>query len=141
MKDEALHWFAVQAKPASEALAESALRSMHVETLLPRGSKSLTGPPTRAPGCEKAAISGIPVCALLLAGIRERMDADGCVELEGQALAAADGVDIMYGPICGWSGAFERDLSDGQRVVILLRTLEQCGLVVDGNWVERTENA
>ena len=50
------------------------------------------------------------------------MDADGCVELEGQALAAADGVDIMYGPICGWSGAFERDLTAAHSATVPLVT-------------------
>jgi transcriptional antiterminator RfaH len=172
MKGETLHWFAVQAKPASEALAESNLRSLHVETLYPRVQKAVRrrGRSSRmvkrpffpgylfarfAPEESLRAVTysrgvtrvlgtkskPLPVEDAIIDGIRERMDECGCVALEAHALKAGDAVDILEGPFCGWSGVFERDLSDGQRVVILLQALEQCRLVVHRDWVERTESA
>jgi transcriptional antiterminator RfaH len=172
MKDDTLHWFAVQAKPASEALAETNLRLQHMETLYPqvqkvvrrRGRKSRNVKRPFFPGYLFARFAPadslrsvtyslgvtrvvgtreqpLPVEDAIIDDIRERMDARGCVTLEEPALKAGDSVDIMDGPFCGWSGVFERELSDGQRVVILLQALEQCRLVVDRDWVGRAENA
>ena len=172
MNDDTLHWFAVQAKPASEALAESTLRSLDVETLFPRvqktvrrrGRKSRTIKRPFFPGYLFARFAPeqslravtysrgvtrvvgtkeqpLPVEDAIIDGIRERMDYCGCVALEEHALKAGDAVDVLDGPFCGWSGVFELDLSDGQRVVILLQALEQCRLVVDRDWVERAEAA
>ena len=83
----------------------------------------------------------LPVENSIIDGNRERMDDAGCVALEQRVLEAGDTVDIFDGPFCGWSGVFVRDLSDGQRVVILLRALEQCRLVIDRDSVERAEVA
>ena len=172
MKDDTLHWFAVQAKPASEALAESTLRSLDVETLYPRvqkavrrrGRKSRTVKRPFFPGylfarfAPEESLRAVTYCRgvtrvvgtreqpwpvedAIIDGIRERMDACSCVALEERALKAGDAVDILDGPFCGWSGVFERDLSDGQRVVILLEALRQCRLVVDHDSVERARNA
>ncbi len=172
MKDDSLHWFAVQAKPASEVLAESTLRSLDVETLYPqvekalrrRGRKSRTVKKPFFPGYLFARFAPeqslravtysrgvtrvvgakerpLPVEDAIIDGIKERMNACGCVALEERALKFGDAVSIMDGPFCGWSGVFERDLSDGQRVVILLQALEQCRLVVDRDWVEHAEAA
>jgi transcriptional antiterminator RfaH len=167
MRGSTLHWFAVQAKPASEALAETTLRSLHVETLYPqvqkalrrRGRKSRTVKRPFFPGYLFARFAPeqslravaysrgvtrvvgakerpLPVEDAIIDGIKDRMDAFGCVALEKRALKSGDTVSIMDGPFCGWSGVFERDLSDGQRVVILLQALEQCHLVVNRDWVE-----
>lgn len=172
MRGSTLHWFAVQAKPASEALAESTLRSLDVETLYPqvqkalrrRGRKSRTVKRPFFPGYLFARFAPehslravaysrgvtrvvgtrerpLPVEETIINGIKERMDECGCVVLKQHDLNAGDAVDILDGPFCGWSGVFERGLSDGQRVVILLQALEQCRLVVDRDWVEPAGNA
>ncbi len=171
MKDETLHWFAVQAKPASEALAESTLRSLDVETLYPRVQKAVRRRGRKSRILKKPFFPGylfarfapeeslravtysrgvtrvvgtkqhpLPVEDAIIDGIKERMDAWGCVTLEEHVLKAGDAVDITDGPFCGWSGVFERDLSDGERVVILLQALEQGRLVIGRNSVERAEN-
>ncbi len=172
MKDDTLYWFAVQAKPTSEALAESTLQSLHVETLYPqvqkavrrRGRKSRTVKRPFFPGYLFARFAPeeslravtysrgvtrvvgtrerpLPVEDAIIDGIREHMDACGCVALEKHALKAGDAVDITDGPFCGWTGVFELDLSDGERVVILLQVLEQCRLVVDRDSVEPARDA
>lgn len=171
MSDETLQWFAVQAKPSSEAVAELTLQSLGMETLYPQVRKALRRRGREGRSVKRPFFPGylfarfvaeeslrvvtysrgvtrvvgtrerpLAVEDAIIEGIRERMDTCGCVALEERALQAGDAVDIMDGPFCGWSGVFERDLSDGQRVEIFLQALEQCRLVVDRDWVERAEN-
>lgn len=67
----------------------------------------------------------------LVDSIRERIGDDGCVGLNSRALAPGDAVRITEGPFWGWSGIFERELSDAGRVAILIETLQQqCRVVV-----------
>lgn len=175
MPGGALHWFAVQAKPASEAIAESSLQRMQLETLLPRvarmrkafSRRRRKGTPANRPlfpGYLFARFSPerslravsystgvsrvvgtterpLPVDDAIIAGLRGQMDAEGCVALQRLALVAGDTVQIMDGPFDTLAGVFERDLSDGQRVVILLRALQQCRVVVDRDSVERAASA
>lgn len=82
----------------------------------------------------------LPIEDAIIGSIRERMDDHGCVLLDAPALVAGDTVQVFSGPFGGWHGVFERDLSDGQRVVILLETLQHSRLVVDRDVVERTPN-
>ena len=72
----------------------------------------------------------------VITSIRERVGADGCVELEEDRLGANDRVRITSGPLAGWAGVFERELSDEQRVVILIETLQQCRVVVSREFLE-----
>lgn len=82
----------------------------------------------------------LPLDEAIIGSIRDRMDHNGFVALERQALTAGDGVKISSGPFGGWPGVFERDLKDGERVMILLETLQRCHLIVHRDSVERAEN-
>ena len=64
----------------------------------------------------------------------------GCVRWEERALAAGDAVRVSSVAFGDRHGLFERDLSEGQRVVILLETLQHCRLIVACDAAERTEN-
>lgn len=171
MSGTTFHWFAIQVKPASEGVVESALQSMQLETLLPRVQTPGRGRRRSRHAKRRPLFQGylfarfrpdlslravtycrgvtrvvgarerpIPIEDGIIGSIRERMDGCGCVSLEKSLLAAGDSVQVSSGPFGGWHGVFERDLSDGQRVVILLETLQHCRLVVDRDVVERTEN-
>jgi len=72
-----------------------------------------------------------PVDVRVIDSIRERIGEDGCVALVDRELAAGDAVRVTEGPLWGWSGVFERELSDTARVIILIETLQQpCRVVV-----------
>jgi transcriptional antiterminator RfaH len=83
----------------------------------------------------------IPVEDSIIASIRARMAADGCVELEEHRFGASDCVRITSGPLAGWSGVFERELTDSQRVVILIETLQQGRVVISRDLVELADAA
>ncbi|HEY5703940.1 MAG TPA: transcription termination/antitermination NusG family protein [Terrimicrobiaceae bacterium] len=78
----------------------------------------------------------IPVEDAIIADIRTRIGADGCVELIERGLGANDRVRITSGPLAGWSGVFERGLSDSQRVVILIEALKQGRVVISRDLLE-----
>ena len=72
-----------------------------------------------------------PVDVTVIESIRERIGENGCVELSDRGLTPGDTVRIMEGPLWGWAGVFERELSDASRVAILIETLQrQCRVVV-----------
>jgi transcriptional antiterminator RfaH len=72
-----------------------------------------------------------PVEVSVIDSIRERIGEDGCVALFDRGLVRGDPVRVISGPFWGWSGLFERELSDTARVAILLEMLErQCRIVV-----------
>lgn len=83
----------------------------------------------------------LPVDDGVITSIRERVGADGCVELVEDRLGANDRVRITSGPLAGWAGVFERELSDEQRVVILIETLQQCRVVVSREFLEFADAA
>ena len=72
----------------------------------------------------------------VIASLRERLGADGCVDLSTAPLGVGDSVRIAAGPLRGWSGVFERELSDERRVEILIETLERGRLVVSRDLIE-----
>jgi transcriptional antiterminator RfaH len=82
-----------------------------------------------------------PVEDAIVAAIRERLDADGCVELVERPFGAGDAVRITEGPLTGWSGIFDSALSDAQRVVILIDTLQQGRVVVRRDYLELSDAA
>ena len=76
----------------------------------------------------------------IIASIQRRTDADGCVALADPALAQGDAVRITMGVLGGWSGVFERELSDARRTAILIETLQQsCRVIVWRDEVERID--
>ena len=79
----------------------------------------------------------LPVEPPIIASLRTRMDAEGCVAFDPQpAFKPGDRVCVTAGPFAGWRGVFNAALSDNQRLVILLETLWQGRLVVRADWVE-----
>jgi transcriptional antiterminator RfaH len=83
----------------------------------------------------------LPVEEAIIASIRARVGADGCVELEEHQLSANDRVRITSGPLAGWFGVFERELSDSQRVVILIEMLQQGRVVIPRDFLEVSDAA
>jgi transcription antitermination factor NusG len=160
-------WFAVQARPGSEAVAEFNLRALPIETFLPLARRPIRHA-TRAPRLVRrplftgylfarfcAAVSlravkysrGVlrvvgasgqpwPVDDEIVATIRERIGPEGCVEFDARPFGAGDEVRIATGPLRGWCGVFDSELSDTERVVILIETLQRGRVVVPRDWLE-----
>ena len=83
----------------------------------------------------------IPVEDAIIASIRERIGEDGCVALDERRFGVRDCVRIISGPLAGWSGVFERELSDSQRVVILIEALQQGRVVISRDLLELSDAA
>jgi transcriptional antiterminator RfaH len=77
----------------------------------------------------------------IIAGIRERIGPDGCVELDERPFGAGDAVRITAGPLTGWSGVFDSQLADTERVVILIEALQQGRVVLRRDCLELSEAA
>jgi len=162
-----MQWFAIQARPGAETVAESNLRALSVETLLPLMRRALhhaTRTPRMVlrplfPGylfarfCATVSIRTVkysrgvvcvvggggqpwPVEDAIIADIRERIGPAGWVEMSERPLRIGDPVRIMAGPLAGWSGVFDSELSDAQRVVILIETLQQGRVVIRRDCLE-----
>jgi transcriptional antiterminator RfaH len=160
-------WFAIQTKVTSEKMAEASLRRLGLETLLPlrrpkpNGWRARKNPlkalfpgylfaylnlatqfraAAHACGVVRVVSAGerpLPLAADVIEGLRERMDALGCVRLDRRSFRPGESVRIIAGPLAGWQGAFDSALSDAERVVILLETLHEGRLIVRTDWVER----
>jgi transcriptional antiterminator RfaH len=83
----------------------------------------------------------VPVEDSIIASIRERIGEHGCVALDERRFGVRDCVRIISGPLAGWSGVFERELSDSQRVVILIETLQQGRVVISRDLLELSDAA
>jgi len=66
----------------------------------------------------------IPLGEEVVNAITDRIGADGFVRNNGVVLRKGDPVIVNDGPLQGLAGVFERELSDGERAVILLKTVE-----------------
>ncbi|OFV88962.1 MAG: hypothetical protein A3J75_06505, partial [Acidobacteria bacterium RBG_16_68_9] len=64
----------------------------------------------------------VPVADSIIADIESRMT-DGCVRLQPSPLRPGQRVEITAGPLQGFAGVFQHELSDTERVAILLDTL------------------
>jgi transcriptional antiterminator RfaH len=82
-----------------------------------------------------------PVDDAIVADIRERLGPEGCIELAARPFGAGDSVRITSGPLAGWSGIFDCELSDAERVVILIETLKQGRVVIRRDCLELSEAA
>lgn len=82
-----------------------------------------------------------PMDDAIVASIRDRVGAEGFVELADPVLRSGDSVRVAAGPLRGWSGIFDRSLSDAQRVVILVETLQQGRVVIRRDWLELSDAA
>jgi len=161
------HWFAIQTKVTGEKIGEASLRQLGLKTLLPllrrkpNGWRARRSPlkalfpgylfayldlatqlraAAHARGVVRVVSAGerpLPLASEVIEGLRERMDAVGCVKLDMRSFRRGEPVRIIAGPLAGWQGAFDSTLSDAERVVILLETLHDGRLVVRTDWVER----
>lgn len=82
-----------------------------------------------------------PVDDPIIADIQQRIGPEGCVELGERPFRAGDSVRITVGPLCGWAGVFDSELSDARRVVILIETLQQGRVVIGRDCLELSEAA
>jgi len=80
-----------------------------------------------------------PVDDEVIANVRERVGPDGFVELSERPLEPGDCVRVTEGPLAGWSGVFDSEMSDTQRVVILVETLQHGRIVMQRDWLELSE--
>jgi transcriptional antiterminator RfaH len=162
-----LQWFAIQARVGAETMAESSVRALTIETLLPlvrrsvhhatRVSRMVLRPlfpgyifarfgaavslravkysrgVTRVVG---AAGQPWPVDDAMIAEIRERIGPAGYVEMRERPFRSGDPVRVMAGPLAGWYGVFDSELSDAERVIILIETLQQGRVVIRRDYLE-----
>jgi transcriptional antiterminator RfaH len=77
----------------------------------------------------------------IIADIRERIGPEGCVEIEERPIRKGDFVRITAGPLSGWAGIFDSELSGAERVVILIETLRQGRVVIRRDCLELSEAA
>jgi transcriptional antiterminator RfaH len=167
-----IQWFAIQARVGAEAVAESNLRAIPIETLLPlahcrvhhatRRPRMALRPLFRgyffARFCAAASLRAVsysrgvlrvvggggrpwPVDDAVIAEIRERIGPEGCIELAERPFGAGDSVRVTAGPLAGWAGVFDSELSDAERVVILIETLRQGRVVIRRDWLELSDVA
>jgi transcriptional antiterminator RfaH len=166
-----MQWFAIQARPGVEVVAESNLRALPIETLLPL-VRRLVHHATRTPRmvlrplfpgylfgrfCAAASLRAVTysrgvlrvvggerpwsIDDAIVADIRERMGPEGYVQLDERPFRAGDRVSVTAGPLAGWSGVFDSELSDADRVIILVETLQQGRIVMRRDWLELSEAA
>ena len=160
-------WYAVQTRPAAEEVAAETLRTLELETVLPRVQR-LQGRGSTASFRRRPLFPGYlfvrchperhlhairysrgvirlvggrespaPIEDAVIEAFRGRMDDSGCVELDEPGFQRGDRVQIESGPFRGLLGVFERGLEDHVRVVILLEALQQAQLVLDRRCLSR----
>lgn len=169
---EEIQWFAIQARTGAEAVAESNLRALPIETLLPLMRRPVHHA-TRAPRMVlRPLFPGYlfarfcPVVSLrmvkytrgvlrvvggheqpwrvedaIISDIRERIGPEGYVELHDRPFQAGDRISVTAGPLIGWSGVFDSELSDTERVIILIETLQQGRVVIRRDCLELSKAA
>jgi transcriptional antiterminator RfaH len=159
---ESASWYALRSKPKQEVRADANLRAWGVETLLPMirslrvdGSREALFPgylfarfhaPTMTHKIRNTrgvtqlvGISHAPTAIddQIIAMLRERIGADGCVALDTD-LRAGDVVRVTAGPFRDFIGVFESSTTAAQRVTLLLAAVESpIRLSIDCAMVER----
>ena len=144
------NWYVVNTKPRKESQVESILTQAGFTVYLPRYSQDSTIKPffpgylflkfnypkeyqkiifTR--GVNKIIGNGqtpVPVGPEIINCLRSR-EKNGLIELMkyGEDPGPGDEIVVMEGPLKGLKGVFARDLSDGQRVMILLNYVSYQG--------------
>jgi transcriptional antiterminator RfaH len=161
-----VNWFAIQAKPRRESFASQNIGALGIEVLLPRikverllhgaarqGTKPLFPgyffarfSPVNAfesvkatQGVLRVVSSGrtpIPVHDEIIREIEARIQEDGLIRIQRQALPPGTLVTIQGGPLEGMMGRVERELDDRKRVAIFLETLFQARVLIEKRWIE-----
>lgn len=159
-----INWYAIQTKPCREDEAATNIRRLGLDVFLPMmkrkkyawgRSKTIIKPLfpgyifvrfspsphlhsiryTR--GVTRVVSSGdapLPLDDEIISVIKSRVGKDGFVTIGQNSLKAGDQVVINEGPLRGLAGIFEQDLSDGERAVVLLRTVEYQACVFVEKW-------
>jgi transcriptional antiterminator RfaH len=145
-------WYAIHTKPRQESLAESSLRQEGIETYFPKLRRRKTirrvrrwvtnplfpsyifarfdaGQSRRlvryANGIANiVSFGGQPAIVddSILGAIQEHAE-DAVVTLPPTPYRPGDLLEIQDGPLRGFQGVFEREMSDSDRVVVLLETI------------------
>jgi len=77
----------------------------------------------------------------LIDSIRSRLQ-NGCVVVQPASLVPGQTVRILEGPLQGLSAVFERELSDNQRVIVLLQALSyKARVAIDRGSVEQISDS
>jgi transcriptional antiterminator RfaH len=154
-----MKWYALQTRPHQEDRAEQNLQRLGLETLSPRikqekiirrvrrtvvsplfpgylfarfGMDAHYRAVSYARGVRRVVAFGSVPTSLpeaTIESIRSRLD-NGCVVIQPTALTPGQVVRIARGPLEGLEAVFEREMSDRQRVVLLLRALSYSARVV-----------
>ncbi len=147
-----MHWYAVNTKPHQEYPARLNLEAVGVETFCPqfrrrkmirRRMQTVVGPlfpgylfvncdletccrsVRYARGVRRIVAFGLtpePVALQVIEAIKARL-LNGELAVPAASFAPGQPVRIQDGPLQGLEAIFEREMSDHQRVVLLLRTL------------------
>lgn len=144
--EDSTSWYALAVKPRQEDRATDNLKAWGIPTLVPKVDVGATGRRKLLfPGYIFArfalahmahkirftrgisyivSFGGRPaeVADEIIAAISNRMRSDGAITL-GRSLRPGDPVVITAGPLRDFEGVFEEELSDGERVRILLDTV------------------
>jgi transcriptional antiterminator RfaH len=147
-----MNWYAIHTKPRQEHLAQTGLQREGIETFYPklkrrktirRVRKWVTGPlfpsyifarfdAVRSGRLVKYASGVIKIVSFggkpaivedaIITAITDHAE-DNVITVGPPSLKQGDRVEIQDGPLRGLQGVFEREMSDKDRVVILLETL------------------
>ena len=161
-----INWFAVHAKRSRESFAAANVAALGLEIFFPqalmeepRRKKFGTQPEplfpgyffarfapldflggvTSCPGVLRVVGAGrfpTPVEEFVIREIQDRVEADGLVKLRPQRLKPGDRIVIGSGPFEGIMGRVECEVSDRQRVAILLESLWYARVLVERRWIE-----
>jgi transcriptional antiterminator RfaH len=149
-----MNWFAIHTKPRQEDLAADALRLGEIETFFPKlrrkktirrklqwitrplfpryifarfdydQSQRLVHYANGVSRIVKFGDTPVIVDESIIQAIRDRA-VEEIVTVQPPSFQRGDLVEIQDGPLRGLQGIFERDLSDSERVLILLECLAQ----------------
>jgi len=155
---DSMNWYAIHTKPRQEALAQTSLQREKIETLFPklrrrrtirRVRRWVTGPlfpcyifarfdadtsrrlVRYANGVTNIVSFGTKPAIVddnIVAAILQHAEED-VVTVAPPKLKPGDVVEIQEGPLRGLQGVFERDMSDSDRVVVLLETIASAARV------------
>jgi transcriptional antiterminator RfaH len=160
-----MHWYAVSVKPHHETHAQRSLQRLEVETFCPqlkrarivRRKHETTITPlfpgylfarfhfqkdyravSYARGVRKIVEFGASPATVddeIIAAIKSRVE-DGYVTVPAVCFSPGQTVRITEGPLQGLHAIFEREMSDHERVILLLRALSfQARVIVDSQYV------
>lgn len=148
------NWYAIQTKPWREDQAANNLRRLGLDVFLPKikhkkivwgKCKAIIKPlfpnylfaqfsPSPylrsvryARGVNRVVSAGevpVPLDKEILQVIQSKVGKDGYIRIGSDSLKAGDQVIINEGPLRGLEGIFEQEISDGERAIVLLKTVD-----------------